>query len=233
MSLSSEYIEDFDPAAPDGQTDKVDILDNHIRMMKYVLNKQLGSLGQVDLTVDGNEINALAGVLTSGGIQFRDEKAQAGGYASLDGSGDVPLAQIPNTLTGKTATTAGTCTGNSATATAWATARTLTLSGDCSGTSSSIDGTSNIILSVTVANDSHTHDGRYYTESEVNSLLSSKANLASPTFTGNMYIPATTRVTAKGGVLYMDSTSNTGGVVKVQSGGSPSGGSNGDITFIY
>ena len=47
----------------------------------------------------------------------------------------------------------------------WTTARTLSLSGDASG-SVSWDGSANATLSVTVGNDSHTHDGRYYTESE-------------------------------------------------------------------
>lgn len=49
----------------------------------------------------------------------------------------------------------------------WTTARTLSLSGDASG-SVSWDGSANVTLSVAVANDSHTHDGRYYTESESN-----------------------------------------------------------------
>ena len=47
----------------------------------------------------------------------------------------------------------------------WTTARTLSLSGDASG-SVSWDGSANATLSVAVANDSHTHDGRYFTESE-------------------------------------------------------------------
>ena len=47
----------------------------------------------------------------------------------------------------------------------WTTARTLTLNGDVSG-SVSWDGSANATLTTTVANDSHTHDGRYYTESE-------------------------------------------------------------------
>ena len=42
----------------------------------------------------------------------------------------------------------------------WTTARTLSLSGDASG-SVSWDGSANATLSVTVANDSHTHDTRY------------------------------------------------------------------------
>ncbi|HGS5147692.1 TPA: tail fiber protein [Vibrio parahaemolyticus] len=47
----------------------------------------------------------------------------------------------------------------------WTNARTLTLTGDASG-SVSWDGSENVSMSVSVANDSHTHDGRYYTESE-------------------------------------------------------------------
>ena len=52
----------------------------------------------------------------------------------------------------------------------WTTARTLSLSGDASG-SVSWDGSANATLSVAVADDSHTHDGRYYTESEVDTFI--------------------------------------------------------------
>ena len=48
----------------------------------------------------------------------------------------------------------------------WTTTRTITLGGDLSG-SVSIDGSADVTLSATVANDSHTHDDRYYTESEM------------------------------------------------------------------
>jgi hypothetical protein len=44
---------------------------------------------------------------------------------------------------------------------------TLTLSGDVSGTATFTD-LGNATLTATVANDSHTHDGRYYTEAESN-----------------------------------------------------------------
>ena len=47
----------------------------------------------------------------------------------------------------------------------WTTARTLSLTGDVTG-SVSWDGSGNASLTATVGNDSHTHDGRYYTESE-------------------------------------------------------------------
>ena len=65
----------------------------------------------------------------------------------------------------------------------WATARTISLSGDASG-SVSIDGSSNVTLTVAVANDSHTHDGRYYTESQVDALLASNTT-ASENYTDN------------------------------------------------
>jgi hypothetical protein len=57
--------------------------------------------------------------------------------------------------------------------------QTITLSGDATGS-----GTTGI--TVVVANDSHTHDTRYYTESEMNTSLALKANLSSPTFTGTV-----------------------------------------------
>jgi len=46
------------------------------------------------------------------------------------------------------------------------TARTISLAGDVTG-SVSFNGSSNVSITTAVANDSHTHDGRYYTESEV------------------------------------------------------------------
>ena len=60
-------------------------------------------------------------------------------------------------------------TGNAGTATAWETGRTITLTGDVTGTSTAFDGSSDLSFEVEVANDSHTHDGRYYTETESDS----------------------------------------------------------------
>ena len=47
----------------------------------------------------------------------------------------------------------------------WKTARTITLSGDLNG-SVSLDGSADVTLSAQVVNNSHTHDDRYYTETE-------------------------------------------------------------------
>jgi hypothetical protein len=87
-----------------------------------------------------------------------------------DSSGNFSAGTITASLSGNatsatTATTAGSCSGNAATATKLATARSIGLGGGVSG-SASFDGSANITITATVANDSHTHDGRYYTESE-------------------------------------------------------------------
>lgn len=60
----------------------------------------------------------------------------------------------------------------------WTTARTLTLNGDVSG-SVSWDGSGNATLTTTVANNSHTHDDRYYTESESDGRFTSKDHIRS------------------------------------------------------
>lgn len=63
-----------------------------------------------------------------------------------------------------TATTAAACSGNAATATTLQTARTIN--------GVSFNGSANII--VTATPDAHTHDDRYYTETEMNTLLAGK-----------------------------------------------------------
>ncbi|AGN30345.1 gp36+37 fusion long tail fiber distal subunit [Vibrio phage nt-1] len=69
----------------------------------------------------------------------------------------------------------------------WTTARTLTLSGDVTG-SVSIDGSSNVTLSTVVGNDSHTHDGRYYTETESDARF---VNVTGDAMTGFLTLPNT------------------------------------------
>jgi hypothetical protein len=51
---------------------------------------------------------------------------------------------------------------------------TITLTGDASGTGT-FNNMGDVSFAVTVANDSHTHDGRYYTETEVDTALGTKA----------------------------------------------------------
>lgn len=60
-------------------------------------------------------------------------------------------------------------TENAVSASKWQNARTLSLSGGATG-SVSLDGTSDVDITVTVDSTQHNHDDRYYTESEVDTL---------------------------------------------------------------
>lgn len=62
---------------------------------------------------------------------------------------------------------------------------TLTLNGDASG-SATFTNMGNATLTVTVSNDSHTHDGRYYTETEVNNLLAGKLSTTAKAADSNL-----------------------------------------------
>jgi hypothetical protein len=70
----------------------------------------------------------------------------------LDGSGNT---SFPGTVTASTFS--GDLNGNANTSTKLATAITIGLSGDVTGTATSFDGTSNITIATTVADDSHNH----------------------------------------------------------------------------
>jgi hypothetical protein len=83
----------------------------------------------------------------------------------------------------------------------WTTARTLSLSGDASG-SVSWDGSGNATLSVAVSNDSHTHDGRYYTESESNTRFAQKNTSTRQDFTGSIKVSSNN--TTGGGIVLAD-----------------------------
>jgi hypothetical protein len=78
----------------------------------------------------------------------------------------------------------GALTGNASTATKLSSARSFTLTGDVTGTVSS-DLTSGASIVTTVANDSHTHDDRYYTESESDGRF---VNSTGDTMTGDLLI---------------------------------------------
>lgn len=94
-------------------------------------------------------------------------------------------------VTGTVTATAfsGPVTGNASTATALETARTIDITGDITATAVAFDGTANIAISAAVNNDSHTHDTRYYTESESDAkyLLNTTDTLSGAlTVTGNV-----------------------------------------------
>ena len=109
------------------------------------------------------------------------ETARTIGGVSFDGTANINLAGVNTTGNQDT-------TGNAATATAWETARTITLSGDVSGTATGVDGSGNVSITTTVADDSHAHvisnvDG-------LQTALDAKAPTASPTFSGTVTFPA-------------------------------------------
>ena len=99
--------------------------------------------------------------------------------ASLINTGTLGDAYLPATITSD-------ITG---TAAAWTTARTLTLAGDATGVVT-IKGDGNVTLTVAVADDSHLHDGRYYTETESDTKYLNASNITSGTL-GDAYLPAT------------------------------------------
>lgn len=90
--------------------------------------------------------------------------------------GTLSADRLPTTI-------ASTTTG---TAAAWTTTRTLNLAGDLSG-SVGIRGDANMTLTATVLDDSHTHDTRYYTESESDDRF---VNTAGDTMTGGLTVPS-------------------------------------------
>jgi hypothetical protein len=77
----------------------------------------------------------------------------------------------------------------------WTTARTLSLTGDVTG-SVSWDGSGNASLTATVADDSHNHDGRYYTETESDSRF---VNTAGDTMSGTLTLSADTPLITSNG----------------------------------
>jgi len=85
------------------------------------------------------------------------------GYKRLNEDADLTYNPGTNTLT--VPTVAAALSGNATTATTLQTARTISLSGDATG-SVSFNGSANVTIPVVIADDSHNHDGRYYTEAE-------------------------------------------------------------------
>ena len=102
------------------------------------------------------------------------------GSATMTNLGNVSISTTATsdptiTLTGAV-TGSGTMTnvGDVSIATTATADPTLTLTGDVTG-SATFTNLGNATLTAVVANDSHTHDGRYYTESESNSLFTASA----------------------------------------------------------
>ena len=97
----------------------------------------------------------------------------------------------------------------------WTTARTLTLGGDLTG-SVSFDGSANFTLTAAVVNDSHTHDGRYFTETEADARF---INTTGDTATGihevdgRWHFNPSTNSSYREGIRLNRSTTGWGGAV--------------------
>lgn len=164
----------------------------------------------VDTIIGGNATLALGAL--SGDWDAGSHKITAEQIAADIGDGTAPLIVASTTVVANL---------QAATAAQWHTTRTITMTGDVSADSVNIDGTGNIDITTTaVANDSHSHDGsyytetelnagqldnRYYTETELNTALALKAPLASPTFTGAVTIPSTADDATYTGIVTNDS----------------------------
>jgi len=107
-----------------------------------------------------------ANVTLSAQVANNSHNHTIGNISGLQTALDGKLSTSGNAASASTASTAST-------AARWTTARTISLTGDVTG-SASIRGDANVTITAAVVNDSHNHDGRYYTESEVNSLLAGK-----------------------------------------------------------
>ena len=118
------------------------------------------------------------------------------------------------TASGSITGSSGSCTGNAATATRWATGRTISLTGDVTGTSAAFDGSAALSFAATLANSGVTAGtylkvtvdakgrvtaGSSMTSGDVTSALGyTPANKAGDSFTGNISVSGS--VTATGDI---------------------------------
>jgi hypothetical protein len=188
--------------------------------------------GGTDITLSGTTFNLDSTISadTTGNAATATalETARAIGGVSFDGTANINLAGVNTTGNQDT-------TGNAATATAWETSRTITLSGDVSGTATGVDGSDNVSITTTVADDSHAHvisnvDG-------LQTALDAKAPLASPTFSGTITFPTGQTfdgrdVSADGSKLDGIETGATADQT-VTAGSGLTGGGTGDVTISH
>lgn len=95
MAVSDQWISELDENTPDGATERVNVLDDHIRAIKRVLVNTFANFTGEEVEASEDDLSTLAGAAAAGGVQFVDAKGQNDGYASLDSGGQVPIAQLP------------------------------------------------------------------------------------------------------------------------------------------
>lgn len=123
----------------------------------------------VDLAAD-NTTNATHYITFANGVSGSQKIQTDTGLTYNPSSNALTATTFVGTATNATNAVNATNATNATTATQanqLTTARTISLGGDVSG-SASFNGTANITITATVVDDSHTHDGRYFTEAESN-----------------------------------------------------------------
>jgi len=95
------------------------------------------------------------------------------------------------TASGSITGSSGSCTGNAATATKWATGRTIALTGDVTGTSAAFDGSAALSFAATLANSGVTAGTYSKVTVDAKGRVTTGASLASADVTGALgYTPA-------------------------------------------
>lgn len=164
----------------------ISALDSRVDVVDFNSTNILNLVKAVDGAGSGLDADTVDG--------FSTNSSNVGSTIVLrDASGNFSAGTITANLSGS----ATSCSGNSATATKLATARTITLSGGVSG-STSFDGTGNVNISSTVANDSHYHSIGTISglQSALDSKLSSVPAATSSTLGG-------VKLNFVGGTLYI------------------------------
>lgn len=165
-------------------------------------------------TAGGTVVQVGFGNLTSGMV------TTALGFTPYNSTNPSGYITANGSITGSS----GSCTGNAATATRWATGRTIALTGDVTGTSGSFDGAGNLSFAAMLANSGVTAGtylkvtvdakgrvtaGSSMTSGDVTGALGfTPANKAGESFTGSISVAGT--ITATGDITaYSDASLKT------------------------
>jgi hypothetical protein len=157
------YSDDYKPSADSWSTP---------RTLTFTLSGDVA--GTASMAVDGGSNEALT---LSVSVSDNSHSHSNSTITSLDASkltGTVNDDRLPSTITSS-------LTGNATSASKLQSPRTISIGGDVTG-SATFDGSSNIAISASVANDSHTHDDRYFTETESNTRFAYKAGFGTQAF---------------------------------------------------
>ena len=156
MALESATFIDGLVATNPTSSDNVSDGDNHIRLLKTTIKASFPSItgamnkSHTQLNTAVDDVEAATNANTASTIVKRNA---SGNFAA----GTITAALTGNVTGNLTGNVTGDVTGNADTATAWETSRTVTLTGDVSGSATGVDGSGDVSITTTVADDSHNH----------------------------------------------------------------------------